>query len=172
MITVPTKKILDVLPNTPLDKEYALVESEKKIYQYITEKESWEPVKIEGDGLQVSLYDINKNIFAQLDPLTDDGLRQAHSTVYKFLGESMKDEVNDYWALMCWERQYITIFHHSKFGEEELSDVFMEIIENLGDVKDVYDNGNGALEVWITNEIDTYCYLFFNYKVGVVEGIA
>lgn len=172
MITVPTKKILDVLPNTPLDKEYALVENEKRIYQYIAEKESWEPIRIESDGLKVSLYDINKNIFAQLDPLTDDGLRQAHSTVYKFLGDSMEDEVNDYWALICWERQYVTIFHHSKFGEEELSDVFMEIIENLGDVKDVYDNGNGALEIWITNEIDTYCYLFFNYKVGVVEGIA
>lgn len=170
MITVPSKKVLDLLPNAPIDKEYALVEDERKIYQYVNE--NWEPIKIEGQGLEISLFDINKNVFAQLEPMSDEGLRQAQSLVFKFLGETMQDPSNDYWALICWARNYITIFHHIDDGEEELSDVFMEIIESLGEVKDVYDNGNHALEVWITDEKDTYCYLFFNYKLGVVEGIA
>ena len=177
MITVPNKTILDMLPNTPADKEYALIQDEAKMYQYIAEDKEWKPVVIEGDGLKLSLYDINQNIFAQLEPMTDEALRQVHSQVYKFLGDTMQNVDNDYWALICWNRHYITIFHNnnnlkSNKNSEELSDVFMEIIEELGDVKDVTENDHGALEIWITDEQGTECYLFFNYKNGVVEGIA
>lgn len=170
MITVPNKAVLEMLPNTPADKEYAFVQDESKMYQYVDKE--WQQVSISGEGLQMSLYDINKNIFSQLDEMTDEKLRDVHSEVYKFLGDTMQDGTNDYWALVCWERRYITIFHHSSDGPEEISDVFMEIIEELGAVKDVSDNGQGALEIWITDENDTYCYLFFNYKAGVVEGVA
>lgn len=176
MITVPNKTILEMLPNTPADKEYALVQDEAKMYQYIAAEQEWKPVVIEGEGLHMSLYDINQNIFAQLEPMTDEALRQVHAQVFKFLGETTQDDSNDYWALICWERKYITIFHHMPDGPEEISDVFMEILESLGDIKDVSDNGNGALEIWITDnnraEPRTDCYLFFNYKDGVVEGIA
>ena len=170
MITVPNFKVLEMLPNTPADKEYALVQDEAKMYQYV-EKE-WKPVKIEGEGLQMSLYDINQNIFAQLDPMTDEALRNVHAEVFKFLGDTMKDGNNDYWALMCWNRHYCTIFHHDDNQKEELSDIFMEIIEGLGDVKDVSSNNQGAMEIWVTDDKSTECYLFFNYKDGVVEGVA
>lgn len=176
MITVPTKMILDMLPNAPCDKEYAIVKEESKLYQYNGSEKQWNPVEISGDGIKLTLYDINKSIFEQLEPMSDESLRQVHSQVYKFLGDTMKDEKNDYWALICWNKSYITIFHHMPEGQEEISDVFMDIIESLGEVKDVSDNGHGALEIWITDkshgEPTTDCYLFFNYKDGVVEGIA
>jgi hypothetical protein len=126
----------------------------------------------------MSLYDINQNIFAQLKPMTDEALRQVHAQVFKFLGDSMQNEFNDYWALICWKRKYITIFHHNAAlkntkDSEELSDIFMEIIENLGDVKDVSEvDGQQALEIWITDDESTECYVFFNYAAGIVEGIA
>lgn len=179
MITVPSFKILEMLPNQPSEGEYALDESEGKIYKY--ENKKWNPANIGKGNFKVSLQDINKGIFAQLTPMTDEKLRDVHSQVYKFLGDTMKDCDNDYWALICWERKYITIFHNdsnlkSKKDCEELSDVFMEIIEYLGDIKDVSDNGHDALEIWITEKNkenpETYCYLFFNYKNGVVEGVA
>lgn len=170
MITVPNKEILDMLPNTPADKEYALVQDEAKMYQYV-EKE-WKPVVIQGEGLQMSLYDINKNIFAQLEPMSDENLRQVHAQVFKFFGDTMQSVSNNYWALICWEKRYITIFRELPTSDEELSDIFMEIIEGLGDVKDVTDNEQGALEIWITDEQDTNCYLFFNYTAGIVEGVA
>lgn len=59
MITVPNKTILEMLPNTPADKEYALVQDEAKMYQYIAAEQEWKPVVIEGEGLHMSLYDIN-----------------------------------------------------------------------------------------------------------------
>ncbi len=179
MITVKTKQILEALPNIPAEGEYACVTEEGRVYTYTNKK--WEPVKIKqkGKGLQVSLYDINQNIFSQLKPMTDENLRQVHAQVFKFLGDTMKNPDNDYWALICWKRNYITIFHHDdslkqKNESEEISDVFMEIIENLGDVKDVSETSSGdALEIWITDKNnETECYLFFNYKDGVVEGIA
>lgn len=57
MISVEKRKYLDVLPNKTYG-EYALVLEEGKLYQY-KETNEWEPVKIEGEGLSVSLYEIN-----------------------------------------------------------------------------------------------------------------
>ena len=178
MITVPNRKVLDVLPNKPAQGEYAIVQDEGKIYTF--DKNTWTPVNIQSQegGLQVSLYDINQNIFAQLKPMTDEALRQVHAQVFKFLGDSMQNEFDDYWALVCWKRKYITIFHHNAElkhakDSEELSDIFMEIIENLGDVKDVSEvDGQQALEIWITDDEGTECYVLFNYAAGIVEGIA
>lgn len=174
MITVQKRQYLDALPNKTIG-EYAVALEDGHIYQYT--ENGWGPIQVQGDGLSVSLYDINQNIFAQLQPMNDENLRQVHSQIFKFLGDTMQDYDNDYWALICWQRHYITIFHNDsklKFEEdsEEISDVLMDILESLGDIKDVTDNGNGALEIWITSNEGTHCYLFFNYKNGVVEGVA
>ena len=172
MVTVEKRNYLDALPNKSAG-EYAVVKEEGIVYQYHIETDSWEPIKLNGEGLQVSLLEINRNIFDQLQPMSDEKLREVHSDVFKFLGETMNPSLKDnYWALMCWDRHYTTIFKTNPESDEELSDIFMEIIESLGDVKDISDNGGGALEIWITDEKGTVCYLFFNYNEGIVEGVA
>lgn len=175
MINVPNKKILDILPNTPADKEYALVKDEGKMYQYSAANQAWAPVKIEGDGLKITLYEINQNIFAQLEPMTDEALRYAHAEIYKFLGEDFNhsDIEHNYWALICWPKHYITIFHHDEKSDEELSDIIMEILEDLGQIKDVTVSEDGKhVEIWITDDESTECYVLFYYSNGVVEGIS
>ena len=57
MITVSSYDILTKLP-IHNEGELALVKEENKIYQY---NEGWKPIKIEGNGLQLSLYEINQN---------------------------------------------------------------------------------------------------------------
>ena len=175
MINVPNKKILDVLPNTPEDKEYALVKDEGKIYQYSAAARKWAPIKVEGEGLKISLYDINQNIFAQLEPMTDESLRNAQAEIYKFLGEDFTtfDLDFNYWALICWPKHYITIFHHKEDSEEELSDIIMEVLEGLGQIKDITVSEDGKhVEIWITDDESTECYVLFYYSNGVVEGYA
>lgn len=105
--------------------------------------------------------------------MSDENLQYAHAEIYKFLGETMQENVSNYWALICWNRKYCTLFHDNpKASDEELSDIIMEIIESLGEVKDITNNEKGAVEIWITDETSTECYLLFNYNSGVVEGIA
>lgn len=171
MITVEKRSYLDCLPNKT-EAEYGLVKEDGRMYQYHTQTNTWDPVTINTEGgLQLNLYEINQNIFSQLQPMTDEQLQYAHAEIYKFLGETMTNSLNDYWALICWEKHYVTIFHHTGDGEE-LSDVFMEIIEELGQIKDISNNEHGAMEIWITDDKSTNCYLLFNYKEGVVEGMA
>ena len=71
MITVKTKKILDTIPyRMNMENEYALVEEDKKMYQYKEGK--WEPVKFDGGEFSITLADLNASIFAQLAPMTDE----------------------------------------------------------------------------------------------------
>lgn len=173
MITVEKSNYLDALPNKTIG-EYAVVTEEGLVYRY-SEEGKWVPVKLEGEGLQISLYDINQNIFAQLEPMNDENLRLAHSEIYRFLGEDFNAHMEDfnYWALICWPKKYITIFHHNQYSEEELSDIIMEVIENLGQVKDItVSEDNSHVEIWITDEESTECYVLFYYSNGVVEGVA
>lgn len=174
MITVKTKKILDTIPyRTNMENEYALVEEDKKMYQYKESK--WEPVKFDGGEFSITLADLNASIFAQLAPMTDEQLRNAQSAIYRMLGATLDVDQpeRNYWALICWDRRYITIFHHDDYSDEELSDIFMEVIENLGEIKDITVNEDTwTAEIWITNDEGTYCYVFFDYKQGVINGVA
>ena len=71
MITVKTKKILDTIPyRMNMENEYALVEEDKKMYQY--KKGKWESVKFDGGEFSITLADLNASIFAQLAPMTDE----------------------------------------------------------------------------------------------------
>ena len=152
MITVEKRNYLDALPNKTIG-EYALVVEEGRVYQY-TEQDTWEPMTISGEGLSVSLYDINQNVFAQLQPMNDENLRIAHSDIYRFLGEDFSaiNEQLNYWALICWPKHYATIFHH---------------------IKDItVSEDNKHVEIWITDEESTECYVLFYYSNGIVEGVA
>lgn len=174
MITVKTKKILDTIPyRMNMENEYALVEDDKKMYQYKEGK--WEPVKFDGGEFSITLADLNASIFAQLAPMTDEQLRNAQSAIYRMLGATLDADQpeRNYWALICWDRRYITIFHHDDYSNEELSDIFMEVIENLGEIKDITINEDTwTAEIWITNDEGTYCYVFFDYKQGIIDGVA
>lgn len=174
MITVKTKKILDTIPyRINMENEYALVEEDKKMYQYKEGK--WELVKFDGGEFSITLADLNASIFAQLAPMTDEQLRNAQSAIYRMLGATLDVDQpeRNYWALICWDRHYITIFHNDDDNSEELSDIFMEVIENLGEVKDItVDEDTWTAEIWITNDEGTYCYVFFDYKQGVIDGVA
>ena len=60
MVTVEKRNYLDALPNKSAG-EYAVVKEEGIVYQYHIETDSWEPIKLNGEGLQVSLLEINRN---------------------------------------------------------------------------------------------------------------
>ena len=174
MLNIKTKKILDALPyRESMENEYALVEEDKKMYQ--CKNGSWEPVELDGGEFTITLADLNSSIFAQLKPMTDEQLRKAQTDIYRMFGATMDPDIpeHNYWALICWDRRYITIFHHDDYSDEELSDIFMEVIENLGEIKDITVNEDTwTAEIWITNDEGTYCYVFFDYKQGIINGVA
>ena len=63
MVTVPNFKVLEALPSTPEEGEYALVEDEKKVYQYSNGE--WNKMDMK-NNMKANLYDINSTAIAQL----------------------------------------------------------------------------------------------------------
>lgn len=169
MLTVSTYDILTKLP-IHNDGELALVEEERKIYHYVTDS-GWEPIKIEGNGLQLSLYEINQNIFAQLDPMPEEDLDIKRRELIKFTNQDCFYNAK-YFSLMCLDRRYVTIFSMSELTipkREFLIDELFSLMRELGSIKDIAIV-NDHVEIWITDvEDNTDCYLFFNYTNGVIE---
>lgn len=169
MITVSTYDILTKLP-IHNDGELALVKEEGKIYHYVAYT-GWEPIKIEGNGLQLSLYEINQNIFAQLDPMPEEDLELKRHELIKFTNQDFFYNAK-YFSLMCLERHYVTIFSMSELTipkREFLIEELFSLVRELGSIKDISINGD-HVEIWITDvEDNTNCYMFFDYTNGVIE---
>lgn len=169
MITVKNKAILDTL-HFSVEDEYALVEDEKKLYQF--HNGQWEVANIANGEFTLTLAELNASVFEQLSAFTENQLKDALSVLFQYFGETLC--LGDYWALICWDKKYITILHNDETKSNEcLNDIVIEIVTNLGDVKDITLNKNtNAVEIWVTEKTGTYCYILFNYTNGIVEGVA
>lgn len=132
-------------------------------------------VKITSTGdkeLHVSLYDLNRQMVAQMPDMTEEQLL--------FARESFKDWLNhykdNYYMLLNHDLHYFTLFH-GKFMDEEtynnLWNELLEVFQSVGRLKTIELDNNDAMAFWATwenGEDDLpYCFYFFPYGQGVVE---
>ena len=87
MNTLPNKKVLESLIQST-QGEICFVEDEQRYY--ILTEDGWSPINIEadGDGVHMSLYELNKNIISQLPVITEELLNRGYSEsdIHKILG--------------------------------------------------------------------------------------
>lgn len=163
MINVKTLDELQTIFN-PEENEYAIVEEENGVYQYVNNE--WNPVKVSGDGLKMTLADLNQSIMASLPPLDERALAKGKKKIVKFINNFY----DKYYAFISFEHHYITLFHaKDDTSIAEMANEIFDVIQNVGEVKDISNNGHGAIEVWITDGDRTNCFLLFPYTHGVVE---
>ena len=126
--------------------------------------------KVQGKGeINMSLYDINKNIMQQLPDYTNEQL-------YK-LEDSIDNEVNNkyiknsYFMLLCNEIHYYTLFH---FNPEE-SD-FRSVGEGVTYL--LYEAGytisadeicDDHIEIWGKKDKEAFVFMLFPYDQGVIN---
>lgn len=163
MINVKTLEELHAIFE-PEENEYAAVEEENGVYQYINGE--WNPVKISGDGLKMTLADLNQSIMANLPALDERALAKGRKKILKFISNFY----DRYYALISFEHHYITLFRAKQ--ETSVAAILNEIFDTIcriGEVKDISNNGHGAIEIWITDGDRTNCFLLFPYSQGVIE---
>ena len=124
---------------------------------------------------QLTLYDLNKQMVAQMSPIdmTDEEVSKRYT---KAFDEFLKNIKNKYYMLLCRELNYFTLFHKSSKNDEAMSDVVQEIISNYGTwiTWDWADDTHTCIEFWtkITNtqyKEEICCFMLFGYDKGVVE---
>ena len=140
---------------------------EKEYYLY---KDGWIPINIESitdTGINLNLYDLNKQILEQLSALSQEDIENKRKMLKEFLEETN----NDYYMLYGKEISYFTLFVKHLLTSEKFEDLVIECLENIGVIKSIeYTEQKDAVEIWITTqENNTTCLYLFPYDNGIVR---
>jgi hypothetical protein len=128
-----------------------------------------------------------------LPVLNEDGVRKCAAKILKWLN----DNVDKYYMLLCPELHYYTLFHVttsrlrnddtiivSRGAQKTLTDELIDVLLNLGDVRVIEEDTNGAMAIWSSFEPEHYdslsddakeeadkvhCFYLFPYGGGVIE---
>lgn len=146
--------------------ELAYVKENSKIFMW-DEEHGWVEVDVENKGLDFNLYDLNKNVINQLEPMTHNDVAMK----MKGIMEYYYDTNNVYHMLLCRDFNYYTIFNHdSMLTFPDFAGAVCTIITELGDVYSIEKTEDGAMEIWIKPEGEEmpYAFYLFPYDAGVV----
>lgn len=113
-----------------------------------------------------NLYELNKQIMAQLPP-QNENLLNCNWTV---IGDWFGKDRDRWFMLMCKERSDFTLIHitDNQFtkGLQELK----EILEERGQVIAIqYQHGEDAFEIWVKNDEEVFMFMLFSAGWMVVE---
>lgn len=129
---------------------------------YIWREDNWHEIKMDNSGFQMGLYDMNKQIIAQLPDLTD------WDRVSEVLRDFDLDWNNNYYMLYGKEISYFTVFkikEHCAFAHEVI-----DVIKNVGSSVKAIDltEAADAIEVWVMYNNEPTCLYLFPYDMGLV----
>lgn len=171
MVTVEDKKTLEAL-KIHEDGEAFYVKDENKIYVWKDEDKSYKEVDqkmISEGGLKMNLYEINKSIISQMDPLDEAKINDLKDMVNSILDKN-------YYLLYGEEISYFTLFERKPQiiqdpkEDTSLGNMLIECLKAFDKVYNYELLDNGAIEIWVHNKdnnLATVLYLF-DYTDGVV----
>lgn len=129
---------------------------------YIYKDGNWMLINMDSSGINMGLYDMNKQIISQLPVLTDleDKKYTINSLHAKFN--------NEFYMLYGKEISYFTLFKiedSTYFGNE-----VVDCLSNIGDIKAIdLTEANDAIEIWVQDGENVTCLYLFPYDNGVVQ---
>ena len=165
MISVPNYNILIELPKAHLKNgELAETSNDNKKWVYDEETQEWK--EHETEGVQMSLYDMNKQLISQLPPMEDiDKQKEILVNFYTKFADK-------HFMLLCRELNYFTLFEQKPEAEniDKFENLVLECIHDIGIVHDMQSvNNNTAVEIWVmTPAEEIVCMYLFPYDAGVV----
>ena len=128
----------------------------------IWKDDQWNKINMESSGIDLSLYDMNKQIIAQLPDLTDWDRVEALFNKFHY------NYRNKFYMMYGKEISYFTVF---KVNEPDLfGSVVMDCIPSIGIVKAIdMTEAEDAVEIWVMNNDEPTCLYLFPYDMGLVE---
>ena len=135
---------------------------------YVYKDGEYYPIEDQKIDTGMSLYELNKQGYAQLLPYDETQIQDAIAWINEFSDKNK----GKYYMLLCKEISYYTVFEKDflEYDCLSLGHGVIECLDNVGTIHGIDDNGEGALEIWVkTSDEEVYCMLLFNYDVGVVK---
>lgn len=131
----------------------------------IYREEKWMPLKTEGSGVSLDLYDMNKQIISQMPILTD------LDSKIDLINEFHKTYCNSSYMMYGKEISYFTLFKVVTDDSEceNLGCGVIECLKYVGDIKAIdYTATKDAIEIWVQQKDNTTCLYLFPYDNGIV----
>ncbi len=146
---------------TPAEGE--LIQTPEGKYM-IWHEDGWNEIKMESSGIDVGLYDMNKQIIAQLPIMKDTDFKKALENV-TILHNTWH---NKYYMLYGKEISYFTVFE--VIEPQYLGEILLECCLNVGSIKAMdLTETKDAIEIWIEDENGPTCLYLFPYDNGIVQ---
>lgn len=163
-ITVQNKAHLDALQNHE-QGEIAYCIDTKELWVY-DEEQGWVTFQVENKGIDLNLYELNKSIVAQLEPMTVEEINEKLGLIKTYYVQSD----NNHHMLLCRDFNYYTIFVQGGIMSHDFAETVCSIITELGDIYSIELNDDNAIEIWIKpiTEESPYAFYLFPYDAGVV----
>lgn len=122
-------------------------------------------------NIELSLYDMNKQIINQLTPFTEDQIDELKNKIDDF-----KNRYTDnFFMFLNNEKHYYTIFYQNNTNSNPeflgLGAAVIQIIKEFGeDIKIMSaDDFEDRYEIWLKQNDESSVYILFPYGKGVVD---
>ena len=148
------------------ENQMAYVSETKKVYQYKEGK--WDEIVVEGGGVELSLYDMNKQIISQLPDLPYEIIKEK----IDFLNVFAQDIDSKYFMLLCKDIGYYTLFIKNEHSDEDFGSAVISCADYLGQVKSIeLTEDQAAVEIWFVSRdtSEPYVMYLFNYEEGIIQ---
>ena len=124
---------------------------------------NWNEIKMEDSGINIGLYDMNKQIIAQLPVLND--FTKAIADVRDLHGKYW----NEYYMMYGKEISNFTLY--KKCGTNEFGQDVIDCCANIGAIKAMdMTEAADAIEIWVQPDNgEPTCLYLFPYDNGVVQ---
>lgn len=157
-----TEASILALPNPQLG-DIAHATDTEHFYRYA--ESGWQDVTNEiGMNLNMSLYDMNKQIVAQLPALED--FSEAIAAIDTFV----VDTLNTHYMLYGKEISYFTILQRCMGYTETVGEAVVDCLKNVGLIKSIDLTANkDAFEIWVMIDDNATCLYLFPYDSGIVK---
>jgi hypothetical protein len=145
---------------TPQEGEIVQSSVDKKFYIY--QEGKWMQLNVDSSGVTMGLYDMNKQIIAQLPTLTD--LEEKKELIHMLHNKWN----NFYYMLYGKEISYFTLFNI--INSQDFGNIVIECLNNIGDIKAIdLTETQDAIEIWVESEDGPTCLYLFPYDSGIVQ---
>lgn len=129
------------------------------------------PENEEAPKVEVSLYELNQMMVAQMPPMEVDLMEANFISWYRQL---KMDKNPAYFMLLGKELSYYTLFHLDWNGDDKTENFWRElneVLECAGPIRLMEKDTNGAFSIWVDWQEKGVCHCFylFPYDEGVVE---
>ena len=111
-----------------------------------------------------TLYDINKQIMNQQPQLSEEEIQEAKDKLKEWFKQ------HRYAMFLCTEQKDYTVFEKKTMISTYDAPVteLLACIKNRGQLLSIEFKADGAVEIWIKIDGDTFCYYLFDYEMGMI----